>query len=514
MEASSNRTQKFLKNSFVGVVSQLSIILLTFLVRYFFIKTLGDNVLGINGVFSSILSLLSVAELGFGATMLYSLYKPIAENNEPKINSIITYFGKIFNYVALIVLIGGSLASAFLPFLLHGEYTYLTFIQYFVYLLSVVVTYPLDYKSVILTAYQKDYIKKRNSLIISLSKSIVEILILIFLKDYLVYLIVSLVANVILNFINCYSAKKIFPQYFYRNYTLTKEEKNDIKMNVKALSFYKLFSVLINNVDNIYITIFVSTLVVGYYSNYNLVIINLNSLIYIIMSSLTVGVGNFLATTKSTDDRIKLFKKVNLLAFCLYGVISICLFCMFDEFVYLLGDFNKDCVLPIGVLICIILNFILPGLLNPISTFRDSSGLFKETKNCAIVFCVLNIVLSVLLGYFSGIFGILLATTLSRVLTIFWYEPLVIYKKMFNCKPYKFYIDVILKVLFCFAIGFLIKYINGTFYLTNLFVDFIAKCFLTFTFSIVFISMPILIKPTSRKVIFEYINQVFHRNKK
>lgn len=514
METTSNRTQKFLKNSFVGIVSQLSVIILTFLVRYFFIKTLGDNALGVNGVFSSILSLLSVAELGFGATMLYSLYKPVAENDEQRINSIITYFGRIFNYVALIVFIGGSLASAFLPFLLHGEYTYLTFIQYFVYLLSVVITYPLDYKSVILTAYQKDYIKKRNNLIISLSKSIIEILILIFLKDYLIYLIVSLIANFILNFINYYSAKKFFPQYFCRSYTLTNEEKCDIKMNVKALSFYKLFSVLINNVDNIYITIFVSTLVVGYYSNYNLVIINLNSLIYIIMSSLTVGVGNFLATTNSIDDRIKLFKKVNLLAFCLYGIISICLFCMFDEFVYLLGDLNKDCVLPIDVLLCIILNFLLPGLLNPISTFRDSSGLFKETKNCAIAFCVLNIVLSIILGYFSGIFGILLATTISRVLTIFWYEPLVLHKKLFNCKPYKFYIDVILKVLFCFVIGFLIKHINGMFYLANLFVDFIAKCFLTFALSTIFILISLLIKPANRKIIFEYIDQIFHRHKK
>lgn len=429
-----NRTRKqyVSLNILAGSVSHVISIILQFVGRTVFINTLGIEYLGINAMFYNILMLLSLADLGFGSAIVYGMYKPLAENDTDAVIALMTYYKKIYHKIAILVALIGIAMLPFLPFVvnLNTEIPHLQ-IYYLLYVANIVISYLMAYKYTIITADQKGYLISVYSLIGSILQTIVQIIILIVFKNFMLYLMVFIVRTFLVNWFQSNKAKKVYP-FISNTKELDQATKKGIFENVKSMFLYKFGGVLLNNTDNIIISMMIGTVYVGLYSNYLTIITAIYSFTDIIFNSVTSSVGNLNASDDS-DWKFEIFKVLNFIVFWIMTFCSVCFLVLFNDFITLWV--GEEFVFGMLTVIIIVFNFFMPGTLTAISIYRDTTGLFKQTKYVFLITAFINLVLSIILGKSYGLFGILLATAIARLLTNVWYEPFILFKIYFKKAP-------------------------------------------------------------------------------
>lgn len=427
----STRTFKSIRNITYGIATQFFTTFLKFISRTIFIKILGAEYLGINGLFANILSILSLAELGFGQAIIYDMYKPIAEKNEKKIAALINFYRTVYDIIAVSIFAIGMLLIPFLQYIVNTTMDLPSLIKYYIlFLLSTVISYVFSYKTSILNADQKQYKLSLYSIIVSTIQFVAQIIVLVLMRNYVFYLVTQILISLINNIVIAAKVNNMYP-YINSNEKIDKNEREKIYSNVFSLSIYKTSGVLLNNTDNILISTIVNTICVGIYSNYLMIINMLNSFLSTIFYSTSASVGNF-NTEEDSARQHELYQFMNLFAGYIYGVCSLILILVFNDFIELWV--GKEYLFNMAVVIVIVANFYIPGMLTPSWIFRNTTGLFKKTRYLSLITVSINLILSVVLGKAYGIFGILLATTISRLTTNFWYEPYVLYKYIFKTK--------------------------------------------------------------------------------
>ena len=474
----SNRINKSASNMLFGIVEQVVTLILTFVTRTVFIKVLNENLLGINGLFTNILSILSIAELGFGTAIIYGMYKPIAENDKHKIAALINYYKKIYNILAILIAIVGIAIIPFLKYLINVEGEIKNLVLYYIIFLSdTVCSYLLASKIAIIQANQNYYIIKRYSTFFVVLKNILQILSLIIFKDFIIYLVIQVMITFLTNLYGAFKAKKLYP-YAFEKAELEKDEKKKLLDNVKAIAVYKLGGAIMCNTDNILISVISGTVNVGLYSNYNMITSAINRFISIIFNSITASVGN-LNAGEDNKRKISIFYDIVFLTNWLVGFSTISIFVLSNDFIGLwIGD---KFVLDIFTLLAIALNFYLVGILNPILTYRDTTGIFKQTKYVFLVTAIINLILSIVLGNIWGIFGILIASFIAREMTNSWYEPYILFKDYFRTSPKKYLrmriINLILIIINSIILVGIFRLLKT--YIENVFLCFIFEVILT-----------------------------------
>lgn len=473
------RTINSTRNVIYGLGLQVVQLLINFVARTIFIRILGVEYLGINGLFTNILTLLSLTELGFGNAIVYSMYKPLANGDKEKIAALMNFYKKIYTRIAMAVLIVGL---AFLPFLqniismneINIEIEQIR-IFYLLFLMNSVISYLFVYKTTIISADQKMYLLKKYNFIAFCIFNILQIVSLYLTHNYTMYLIIQILYTLGDNAYGAYKAKKMYP-YIEQKVDLEKQEKNKIYKNVGSIFIYKLSGTILNNTDNILISTLVSTVLVGYYSNYMMIVHGLLGMITIIFTAVTASVGNLNADTDSKRKN-EVFQDMTLICFWILGVTSICLMNGISDFVSIwVGEQYQ---LSFEIVAIIVLNYYIYGNLNPIWTFRDTTGIFKDAKNSSIVLGILNLVLSILLGKVYGMFGIILATAISRLLTTAWYQPYVLYKKIFKTPIKSYYLKQIRNIVILMIAYLVTLPIMNLFNEVNI-IYFIAKMLISF----------------------------------
>jgi O-antigen/teichoic acid export membrane protein len=425
------RVQNSLKNIFFGLSSQLISILLGFIVRTVFIYMLGVEYLGIDGLFSSILMMLSLANLGFDTAIIYSLYKPLAEKNYYQIQALMNLYKKAYRLVALAVLVIGISIMPFLPSLMNGETTVNNIdLIYLLFLINSVLSYLFIYKQSIVIADQRHHIISKIHTASVIFTNLFQVMLLLITANYIAFLIVQIIFRNLENIYIAHIANKLYPFLKEKNEsTLTKVEKKSFYENLYSLLLYKISGVVINGTDNIVISSIVGLKWVGIYSNYLLIINTINTLLGYIFYSVTASVGN-LITIEKAEKKFFIFRVLNLINFWIFGVISIFLWFLINPLInFWLGSeylFSKL------VLIFIILNFFTSGMQNTTTIFRETTGLFKKGKYRPLAAALINIVASIYFAKQIGVAGVFLGTVISRMCTYFWYDPYVIYKYEFK----------------------------------------------------------------------------------
>lgn len=434
------RVKHSVNNIIFSVIEQVVRILLNFVTRTVFIKVLEDSLLGVNGLFTDILSLLSIAELGFGTAIIYGMYKPLADKDERKIAALMNYYKKIYNFLALIIAVFGLALVPFLKYLVNLENPIdnLT-LYYLIFLADTVCSYLLANRTAIIEADQNYHlIKKYNTCFIVL-KCILQILSLIIFKSFILYLLIQVLTTFGANLYGAIIAKKKYPYAFY-NVKLDKKEKKSLIENVKALFVYKIGNVLINHTDNIIMSIICGTVNVGYYSNYNMIVFSINRFLNIVFNSIKASVGN-LNAENNQERKIKIFYNLDFFANWLYGFIAVALWLLLNDFMMIwIGTkytFDKY------VVFAIVLIFYIMGMNSLILTYRDTTGIFRETKYIYLTGSILNVFLSIVLGKIYGVFGILIATSISRLLTSTWFDPYTLFKSFFKVSSKKYFCNKI-----------------------------------------------------------------------
>lgn len=431
-----------LKNSTLnlatGLMGRALTIVLNFAVRTVFIHCLNEAYLSVNGLYSNILTVLSLAELGFGSAVVYHMYEPMATHNYQKVAGLLLYFKKIYFVVGVVIVALGLCVIPFMDVIIKDKPDVpLLTLYYVVFLLNSGLSYCFAaYKGTLFSADQRDYVKTNVQNVASIIQAVLQVLLLLLFRAYLVYLLVQLAGTVFVNACVAYLAGKKYPEVSkYKNEQLKDGEKQQLLKNTGALFLTKVGHVALNGTDNIIISAVVGVLWVGRLSNYTLICDSVTSVLCQITAAITGSLGNFFAT-EDKHAGYALFKKVEFLNFWLYGFSFIALVTLLDPFVQIWAGGRFVLGLPISIAIAI--NFFVAGYMNTLWVFRSTIGLFKQGKFRPILVAILNIVLSIFLGKLWGVFGVLFATFLSRAAISLWYDPLILHRYGFeaSCKPF------------------------------------------------------------------------------
>lgn len=478
-----SRIKNTSRNFIYACILQIVKIAVVFGVRIVFVYKLGEEYLGVNGLFTNVIGILSLADLGMTTTLMYSLYKPLAENDETKIRIYINYFRKVYYIIALMITIVGIAIIPFLKYLVNLPSEMPNIYLYYILLLAnSVISYLFVYKTTLLSADQKMYLINKYDIIFQFIMALLQVAILLIFKSFIGYLLINILCTLLSNMVKAHKANEIYP-YLKQKETekLSKDEQKNVFSNLFSMSFYKLGTVIQNNTDNILTSIFVGTVTVGYYSNYNTIIQSVITFLTMVFTSLKASVGNYLVFKKK-EEQLNMF---NILDVCNFWLVAFCAIC----FVVLIPDFIEICfgeqyVLSFSVLIWSVLNFYTSNSRQALWTYRETTGIFKKTKYITLVTAILNIGLSILFGYFYGLSGIIAATVISRMIYAWWKEPYIIYKDYFKVSPKPYFISyikrLVLMAVIC-AITYIIAYIIPE---INLYINFFIKILICLIVSI------------------------------
>lgn len=453
-----SRTFKSTKNAVYAIICQAITLILSFITRALFIDYLSSTYLGLNGVFSNIISFLCLAELGVGNVLLYNLYGPIRNKDHKKVFQVLNLFKKYYKIISIIILTLGLLAIPIIPFILTGvKFSIEILVIYLLFLCNTVCSYLYAYKMAILTADQKNYIVSGVTVFTTILKEGLQIIVLIIFKNYYLFLIITIVTTILKNILLNIQSNKILSNYKIKEVEeMDKESKKKIFSDFKDIFMYKVANVAIYSTDNILISSLLSrgTVLVGIYSNYLLITEALNKLISAAFQAFTGSIGN-LNSGKNTEKKYDIFNSLSFMAYWIYGVCCTCLLLLINPFINLFA--GSEYIFSTIIVIIIIVAFYIDGTFIPVWIFRETAGIFKKSKRGVIILAITNIILSIILGKIFGIAGILGATVISRLFTTYWYEPYLIFSKYLN-KSFKEYIFNNIKFLIKNLIVILITY--------------------------------------------------------
>ena len=451
---SESRKLNSIRNIIFGYGNQILTLLLSFIGRTVFIKVLGEDYLGINGLFSDVLMMLSMADLGFGTAMVYSFYRPVAEHDEKRIAALIHFYKKIYNFIAVVVAVVGVMLVPFLKYLVNLDQgiPYLK-IYYLFFLANTVISYLFVYKTSIINASQKNYLISQYQAIVNVVKTVVQIAVLLMFHNYFVYLFINIAATLANNLIASHKADLLYPEIRAGHEELDPESKRSIFGNMKSIFLYKVSGVLLNGTDNTLISIIVGTVWVGIYSNYNMIVSAVNNFINTIFSSVTASIGNVIVTEKP-EKRYEVFKVIQTISLITASATVVIMYSLMNDLIFVwLGE---KFVLSNEVLIAIMCNFYLGNILRPIWSYREATGLYMQTKYIMLIAAAINLVLSIGLGNLFGLSGILFASAIARLSTYFWYEPNLLFKNYFEENVGGFYLSIVKNLLLVVVLSIVI----------------------------------------------------------
>lgn len=429
-----SRTKNTLLNAVGGILLKFVSMVLAFLTRTVFLKTLGIQYAGVSDVFTSILMILSFAEMGIGSAIVFALYKPIAEEDHKQIGKLINFYRKTYLVVAATVMTLGLLVIPFLGSLIKDVPNIVEDIRliYILYLINTASSYILVYKSTFLTAAQKDYLVSKIRIIMTVVKTLGEAVLLLVFKNFIIYLIFGNIMILAQNIVVSKVAEREYPILKEKNVKkLDKHEKKKLFDDVKALFIYKVCGALLNGSDNIIISSFINTTQVGIFGNYNLITKQIYGFNTQLLHATGAGIGN-LSATSTPEYQHKVFEKMFFITFCISSVCSVCLWTLLNPFMVFWQ--GTDYLFGSVTVALLVIDFYTNNMSSLIHQFRTSNGLFKQGKYRPVIMVTINIIVSVLLVKDMGITGVIIGTVFSRMITLFWYDPWIIYKMAFK-KP-------------------------------------------------------------------------------
>lgn len=451
-----SRTENSIKNAKITFVVYVITMIFQFINRTMFLRFLSVEYLGINGLFSNILSMLNLAELGIGTAMVYEMYRPCAKNDIDTIKKIMYLYKKIYITIGILILFIGSFLTPFLDFFINTPPKNVgnIYLYYLLYVFNIAISYFFTYKRSLIICFQKQYISSITTCIKNVFICIFQIIILYITKSYTLYLIIQIIFTLLENMIISNIADKIYPYLKEPTSMPDKTIIASIKKNVFAMFFHKVGAVIVTGTDNLIITKYVSLTVTGLYSNYLIVVSALNNLISQIFSSLTASVGNLIVEENSLQT-YAVFKKVFFLNFILFLFTSVGMNAVFNDFISIWV--GEKYVFSSIIVFFISLHYFSGGMRKSVLIFKDAAGLFWNDRYKPIVESVANLILSIPLTIKFGICGTLLGTVITNIFIAGLIESYVLFKNCFKINII-YYIFSLFKYYLVYFICIVITY--------------------------------------------------------
>lgn len=410
------RAEATIRNSIWNIIYQAVYSLMNFAARIIMVRAIGLAFVGLNGLFSNVLGLLSLAELGIGTAIVFHLYKPLAENDQDKLCRLMHFYKITYRWIASFITVVGLALIPFLPIIVKGvdfDGGFIT-LAYCLLLVQTVTSYLWVYKASLIRADQKMYIVTRIELVFRIVSFLATSLYLWYARDYIGYLVVYLLCMILSNIYISRLADKLYP-FIREEKHLGKSERRTIFQNVKDIFMSQLSWRVMTSTDNILISGFVSTIEVGLYSNYSMITNTITELIIRLSDSMQGSLGNLFARENASYIQFVL-RRLSYIMFFITALCSVCLFNLLNPLIVLF--FGAECLLGVNLVAVTVFNFFISSYGMPLMRMLKVSGLFRADKYIAITGAVVNLIISVVLGRLYGTFGILVGTSCSVVVQL------------------------------------------------------------------------------------------------
>ena len=448
------RTKNATKNIIFGLILKLYQILVPFAIRTVMIKFLGIEYLGLNSLFTSILQVLNLAELGIGSAMVFSMYKPIAIDDNEKICALMNLYKLYYRIIGLVI-------CPFVPYLIKGELPagMNVYVLYLLNLLATVFSYWLfAYKNSILQAHQRQDVISKVTLTVNTIQYILQIIAICLFRNYYLYIVLLLLAQIVINIYTAYKSNKLYP-HFRAEGKLAKSEIKEINQRVKDLFTAKLGSVIINSADSIVISAFLGLTVLAVYQNYYYIITAIIGFVSVIFTACTAGIGNSLIIETKEKNYADL-KKFTFIIVWISGFCSACLICLYQTFMQIWV--GKDLLLNFSCVVCLVVYYYIYEINSLLNLYKDSAGIWHADRFRPLIVAISNLILNVILVNFIGLYGVLLSTVLTMLIIGMPWLIHNLFSEVFKCE-FKGYVLKLLKYTIAIIIIIAICYILTNF---------------------------------------------------
>lgn len=510
------KTKNSIRNLITGFILRIFELILPFVVRTVLIYTLGMEYSGLNSLFTSILQTLNIAELGVGTCMVVYMYKPISEGDDEKLCALMRQYRFYYRIIGGVVLILGLALLPFLPSLINGEIpdNLNLYVLYLLNLGTTVTSYWLfAYRNSLFTAHQRADIVNNINFCISFVKYGSQILVLYLIKNYYVFLIISLFGQLIINIVTAIFSKKYYPHLKPAG-DLSKEDKKNLRQSIKDIFTSQVGHVITNTAGSIIISAFLGLLPLSIYQNYYYILTSIIAFFTIFYNSLKAAIGNGIIN-KSQEDN---FKDFHFIVFCAFGMLAFSITCMiglFQTFMEIwVGQENmldNWCVLLFGVYL---LSYETTRIL---TLYKDAAGKWHADRFRPLIAAVINILLSLILVNFIGIYGVLISAIIAFALInvpwVFCRLFIDVFEKKYLKKSLFFLIKYVIEVVIIAGIGYTLC---GLVAINNLYVKLVIQLLIAgFSSVALYILFNIRTQPEYRLfgLMSKFLNKIKHKSK-
>ena len=419
------------RNVAIGILNKLVLLCLPFVLRSVIVNTIGIEYLGLNSLFSSVVQVLSLSELGLSSALVYHMYKPIAEDDQETLNALLNLYKRAYRIIGCITIVIGLIILPFLPKLIKGDYPseISLYMLFLVYVINTSISYFLfGYKQSLLAAYQREDVNSLINLVIQFCMIVVQMILLIYTRNYLLYTVCLPVFTIINNLWIGMITKKMFPKANAEG-TLESDTLKEIKKMIAGTFIQKACAITRNSLDSICISTFLGLAVTAIYNNYFVIFSGITTLMGVVETSLQGGIGNHVVV-KSSEENFEELKKIDFIYMAISGVCTVCLLCLYQPFMELW--MGKALMLPFGAVILMCIYFYVRKMGDMKYLYNNANGLWWELRWRSIVETIVNVILNIVLGKLLGVHGIILATIISLLLCSYIWGATVLFKEYFG----------------------------------------------------------------------------------
>lgn len=437
---SETRTKNAKRNIVNGMVREVLSMVLAFVTRTMVLYILGEQYLGLSGLFTSILNVLNLAELGFNAAVVYFLYRPIAENDHKQICAITAYLRRMYRLIGGVILVAGLAVLPFLPHLISGDHpdSMNIYVLYLIYLINTVFSYWFyAYNSILFTATQRMDIVSKVYLAVSFATKLLQLAVLVLFRNYYLFAILMVIGTVVNNLmLHCIFRRKMSD--YVPEGEISGELKRSIGKQMRAIFVAKIGSVARNGCDSIFLSAWFGLSLVASYDNYMYIFNAIMSVVWMVGNSIQASVGNCMVKESLEKNRLN-FYKFDFLFSWFVGWCTVCMCCLYQPFVRIWVNGNERLMLSDFNMLLICLYFYITAVCLVQNVYSSAAGLFTQTQNWFALEALGNLVLNAVLGYYFGVSGIIAATMIAILVCNFAARNLVLFKHYFKSSSAEYY---------------------------------------------------------------------------
>ena len=458
------RVKNASRNVLFGMFLKGYQILLPFIMRTAMMYYMGDGYLGLNSLFGSVLWVLNLVELGVGAAMVYSMYQPIIDGDKQQICALLRLYRRYYRLIGLVIAIIGGILTPFIPKLVKGDVPE-GISLYVVYLLNLFCTcmsyWLMAYKNSLLTAHQRNDIASKVMLATNTFQYAVQLIIIVTIGDYYIYLIVQIFTQIVTNLVTAYFAGKMYPDYKPVG-ELPKEVVAKINGRIRDLFTMKVGTVIVSSADSIVISAFLGLAANAVYQNYYYVLTAVMGIMNVVLVSCTAGIGNSILVESEEKNYIDL-KKLTFIIVWMSGFCSAILLCAFQPFMKIWAGKNR--MLAFSVVVCFVVYFFIDQINRVLITYKDAAGIWHEDRFRPLVTALVNLVLNIILVQFIGIYGVILSTVISVVVVGVPWILHNLFSVLFKCSMKQYVLQILYYVfvttIVCTLTYLIVNFIAG-----------------------------------------------------